>query len=55
MSGHAISYKIALLIGDYFNLVVLNNRTLLCLNQLEENGAENIAKEISERVKLAHL
>ena len=40
MSGHAISYKITLLIGAYFNLVVPNNRTFLCLNQLEEKGAK---------------
>lgn len=55
MSGHAISYKITLLMGAYFNLVVPNNRTFLCLNHLEEKCAKNIAKEISKRVKLAHL
>lgn len=55
MSEHAISYKITLLMGAYFNLVVPNNKTFLCLNQLEEKGANNIAKEISERVRLGHL
>lgn len=55
MSGHAISYKITLLMGAYVNFVVPNNRTFLCLNQLEEKGANNIAKEISERVRLGHL